>query len=265
MRTCVVLAAALAATSPVVLSAQTPSTPTQTQPANPTAAVAYPKPAKWFVNLHGGAQVGSQDADRTSPFTLYDEPATFESRQLINGGGLIDIGGAARLYRNYGVGISYAAFESTNDVQFSGSLPHPLLFDRPRSFNGTSAADHKERGVHVQALWFIPFTDKIDFTVGVGPSFFTVEQGFVRGITFSENPPDFTSVTIDTTDTATIKESGVGFNVGGNMTYAITRLIGASAMVRYTRGSLTFNLAEGQTADLDAGGFQFGIGIGVRF
>jgi hypothetical protein len=99
----------------------------------------------------------------------------------------------------------------------------------------------------------------------VGPSFFTVEQGFVRGITFSENPPDFTSVTIDTVDAVAIKESGVGFNVGANMTYAITRLIGASVMLRYSRGSLTFNLAEGQTADLDAGGFQFGAGIGVRF
>jgi hypothetical protein len=255
------VAALLAASVPTVLSAQT-STPSQTQP---TPASAYPAPAKWFVHFHVGAQAGSQDLSRTIDFSLYDEPATFATDQSAKGGGLIDIGGAARLYGDYGIGISYAQFGSSDDASFTGSLPHPLFFDQPRAFSGSASADHDERAVHVQALWFIPFTDKVDFTVGIGPSFFTVEQGFARGIEFSENPPDFTSVTVDNVDVVTVKESGVGFNLGGTMSYAITPRIGASVMVRYARGSLTFALSPEQSVEGHAGGFQIGAGVGVRF
>ena len=257
------VAALLAACVPTVLSAQTP-TPSQTKPATRTQSP-YPAPAKYFVHLHGGAQAGSQDMSRTTDFTLYDEAARFESDQESGGGGLIDIGGAARLYRNYGVGISYAQFGSSGDAAFSGSLPHPLFYDQPRSFSGSAAVEHKERAVHVQALWFIPFTDKVDFTVGLGPSFFTAEQGFARSFEFGETPPDFSSVTIDTVEVVTAKESGVGFNLGGSMTYAINPRIGASAMMRYSRGSLNFGLGSGQTVEGDAGGFQIGVGIGYRF
>lgn len=263
MRKCVLLAAAMAACVPTSISAQTPN-PTP-PPAQTRVQPPYPAPARWFVNIHGGAQVGSQDLNSAADFSLYEEPARFETQQTTNGGGLLDIGGAGRLYRNYGLGISYAQFESTNDASFSGSLPHPEFFDQPRAFSGTAPADHKERVVHIQALWFIPFTDKIEFTVGAGPSFFTVEQGLARGIVFSENPPEYTAVTIDSVDLVTVKESGVGFNLGANMFYTITRRIGASAMLRYTRGSLTFSLGEGQTADGKAGGFQFGAGVAVRF
>jgi hypothetical protein len=261
MRKCVLLAAVLAATIPSSLAAQT-KTPSQTKPKPPSP---YPEPARWFVHLHGGGQPGSQDVSHATDFDLYDERAHFETMQNIDGGGFLDIGGAVRLYENYGASISYAGFSSAGAVNYSGSLPHPEVFDRPRSFNGSATVEHKERGVHLQAVWFIPYTDKIDFTVGIGPSFFSAEQGFVRGFTFSENPPDFNTVTIDSVDVVNVKESGVGFNFGATGTYAITSYIGASVMLRYARASLTFNVGDGQTADVDAGGFQLGAGVGVRF
>jgi hypothetical protein len=261
MRKCVLLAAMLAASIPSLVAAQTPAkTQTKPQPRSP-----YPEPAKWFVHLHGGGQPGSQDLTSATDFDLYDERAHFETAQEADGGGFLDIGGAVRLYKNYGAGISYAGFSSSGTANYSGSLPHPLIFDQPRAFNGSESVRHKERGVHLQAVWFIPYTDKIDFTVGIGPSFFSVEQGFVRGFGFSENPPDFNNVTIDSVDVVTVKESGVGINFGATGTYAITSRIGASVMLRYAHGSLTFRLGEGQTVDADAGGFQLGAGVAVRF
>lgn len=266
MRKCVVLAALMAVPFPTIVAAQTPpagqsKTQTTTQPP-------YPAPAKWFVNFHGGAQVGSHDLTRSTEFDLYDERAQFGTTQKIKGGGLLDVGGAARLYEDYGLGLSYTRFRSAGEATFSGSLPHPIFTSDiapPRAISGTASAEHTEEAVHIQALWFIPYSDKIDFTVGIGPSFFKVKQGFVRGILFSENPPDFTSVTIDSVDAVNVKESGVGFNLGGTMTYAVWKNIGASAMLRYSRGSLTFALAEGQSVKVTVGGFQFGAGVGVRF
>jgi hypothetical protein len=266
----IVLSALMAVSSPTLVAAQTaapPQTQTTTQKPNPSP---YPEPAKWFVNFHAGAQVGSENLSRNSTFTLYDEPATFETDQKADGGFLLDVGGAARLYRDkYGIGLSFASFQSSNDSTFGGTLPHPLLFDQPRNFSGNASTEHKERAVHIQALWFIPYTDKVEFTVGIGPSFFSVEQGFARSISFSENPPDFTTVTIDSVEIVNVKESGVGFNVGATMSYAITRRYGAEfaadVMLRYSHGSLTFALGEGQSVEAGAGGFQLGVGIGARF
>jgi hypothetical protein len=268
MRSCIVLSA-LMAVSPTLVAAQTPSQPkpqTKTQkPASP-----YPAPGKWFVNFHAGAQVGSENMSRNSTFTLYEEPATIETNQKAGGGFLLDIGGAGRVYRDkYGIGLSYAAFQSSDDSTFQGTLPHPLVFDQPRNFNGNASTEHKERALHIQALWFIPYTDKIDFTVGIGPSFFFVEQGFARSVAFSENPPDFTTVTIDSVEVVNVKDSGVGFNIGATMSYVITKRYGADwggdVMLRYSHGSLKFALGEGQTVDAGVGGFQFGVGVGVRF
>ena len=269
MRSCIVLSALMAVCSPTLLAAQTPSQPPKQTTQKP-APSAFPPLPKWYVNFHAGAQLGSSDLSRTSDFTLYDEQATFQSNQKADGGFLLDVGGAGRLYRDkYGIGISFAAFQSSNDSTFTASLPHPLLFDQLRNVNGSATTDHKERALHVQALWFVPYTDKIDFTVGIGPSFFWVDQGFVRSFSFTETPPDYASVTVDSVDVVDASASAVGFNVGATMTYEIARRyganFGANVMLRYAFGSLTFDLGEGQEAHAHAGGFQFGAGIGVRF
>jgi hypothetical protein len=269
MRSCVVLSALMAVSSPTFVAAQTPSQPTKQTTQKPASA-AFPPPPKWYVNFHAGAQVGSQDVNRDSTFTIYEEPATFQTDQKADGGFLLDVGGAGRLYRDkYGIGVSFAAFQSSNDSTFQISLPHPLVFDQPRNVSGNATTDHKERALHIQALWFIPYTDKIDFTVGIGPSIFWVDQGFARSIAFSENPPDFTTVTVDSVDIANISDTAMGFNMGATMSYEIARRygadFGADVMLRYSHGSLNFNLGEGQTVHSHAGGFQFGVGIGVRF
>jgi hypothetical protein len=270
MKSCIVLAALMAVSSPILVAAQTSTPPKGQKPTQKPSPAPYPAPAKWFVNFHIGAQVGSEDMSRSSTFSLYDEDATFETDQKADGGFLLDVGGAARLYRDkYGIGLSFASFQSSNDSTFRGTLPHPLFFDQPRDFNGNASTEHKERALHIQALWFIPYTDKVDFTVGIGPSFFWVEQGFARSISFSENPPDFTSVTIDAVDVVDVKDSGVGFNIGATVSYAITRRygaeFGADAMLRYSHGSLRFALGEGQTVETGAGGFQLAVGVGARF
>ena len=219
-------------------------------------------------SVNGGAQIGNQDVDETTTFTLYDEPATIDFNQKIESGALLDIGGALRLkpIGGFGVGLTYTSLSSREAASITGSLPNPLVFDRPRSFSVTTdGLEHKEQAVHIQALWFMPFVEKVDFMFSAGPSFFTVTQGFARGVTFTENPPSFDTVTIDAVDVATLEESAVGFNLGADATYSFTPMLGVGAMMRFTWGTANFNLAEGQDAEVRAGGFQIGAGLRLRF
>ena len=227
-----------------------------------------PFDGRLIVSVNVASQVGNQDIDRSTTFTLYDEAATVEFAQKIESGVLFDIGGAYRLKPTaaYGVGITYTALSSRESASITGLLPHPLFFDRARSFSVTTdGLEHEERAVHLQALWFVPFVEKVDITLSAGPSFFTVTQGFARGISFSENPPSFDSITVDSVDVVTLEESAVGLHIGADVTYSFTPKVGVGALMRFTRGTADFNLAEGQEAEVKVGGFQIGVGLRVRF
>ena len=71
-------------------------------------------------------------------------------------------------------------------------------------------------------------------------------------------------MTIDSVNSVELRDSGWGFNLGGEVTYALTPTIGANGLLRYSHGNVEFN-PEGQTADVGAGGFQIGVGLKYRF
>ena len=72
-------------------------------------------------------------------------------------------------------------------------------------------------------------------------------------------------MTIDSVDMVELKDSAWGFNIGADMTYAVTPTIGVAALMRYTRGTVEFNISDTQTADVKAGGFQIGGGVRLKF
>jgi len=225
-----------------------------------------PLGGKVFVSVNFGIQVGDNSLVRESSFDLYDETATVEVNQTINNGAFLEFAGAYKVRDDLGVGLSYNFVSNSGEGTISGSLPHPQFFDQPRTF--TASEDdlaHSENAFHFQAVWFVPFTEKVDFTISGGPSLFNVKQELIRSVAFSENPPSFTSVTIDSVEVIELRDSAWGFNIGADMTYALTPSIGVGALIRYSRGTVEFNLSDSQTADVTAGGFQIGGGLRLRF
>jgi hypothetical protein len=221
---------------------------------------------KAFVSVNFGIQVGDNDLDRTSTFDLYDETATVDIQQTINNGAFFDVSAAYKVRGNLGVGLAYDFVSNSGDGSVSGSLPHPQFFDQPRTF--TASADdlgHSEHAFHFQAVWFVPFTDKVDFAISGGPSVFNAKQELIRGVTFSEVPPNFTSVTIDSVEVVALRDTGWGFNLGADMTYALTPSIGVGALVRYSYGTVGFDVSDTETTDVTVGGFQIGGGVRFKF
>jgi opacity protein-like surface antigen len=225
-----------------------------------------PVEGKVIVNANVGFQTGGGDLERNETFDLYDEQASVDVVQEIKGGGFFEFGAQYKVNKQFGIGLTYGYLSSKGDGALSGSLPHPLFFDQPRAITA-SAADlsHKENQWHFQAVYYIPFTEKVDFAVSGGPSLFNVKQQLLRGVQFSENPPAYTTVTIDTVDIVEPTDSGWGFNIGADMTYALTPHLGVGAILRYSWANVEFNLSDTQTADVKAGGFQIGGGVRYRF
>jgi len=235
-------------------------------PAESRAQLPQPFDGRVTVSVNAGGQAGSTDVSRQRAFSLYEEEARFESNQTVSTGGILDIGGTYRVGANWGVGIGYTRSQGSNDAVVAGSIPHPLFFGQPRTVNASlTGLSTRERAVHLQAVLFVPFVERVDFAFAAGPSFYSVRQEFATGFAISEVPPGFNTVSIDSIDLTTARRSGTGFNLSGEATYAVTNTIGAGLMLRYTRANVEFGFGDGGTVELSPGGLQIAAGVRLRF
>jgi hypothetical protein len=235
------------------------------QAASPAASGGMmPAGGRIFVSLSGLYQPGKDKIVQTTTFTAYDEPATTTATQNVkNGGGMFDFGGG---YRNktYGVGISFTRFKSTNDASITGSIPHPLFFDAFRTVSSTlDGLEHTEHVVHLDAYYFVPVAEKMDAAVFIGPSFFSVRQDYVTGLGAFTESSNLQTVTIPT-GRGTAKDSPIGFNIGGELTYTVHPNVAGAFMLRFSRANAELDF-EGATHKMHSGNVQVGAGLRFRF
>ena len=120
------------------------------------SAQTQPPPATLgFVNVNFGAQPGTRSIGRTDTRPVYGEEATLVTAQENGSGAMFDITGGYRFHgkwSNWAGAIGFSNFQNHTDSSVVVTVPHPLLFNAPRTIN-TSVADlsHSERGIHLQA------------------------------------------------------------------------------------------------------------------
>jgi Outer membrane protein beta-barrel domain len=211
-------------------------------------------------SVNFGLQASSGDFTQRVTPTIYLEPASIDIAQNYENGPLFDIGGGVTLFGNIGVGLSYSHTSGDGAAAIAAQIPDPLLTDRPRGAS-TSAdgLDHSENAVHVQVFYRFAASPKLDITVGVGPTFFSVKQELIDTVTVTEPTPTIAPVVVEASD------SPVGVNFGADLTYMVTKTIGAGVLLRYATGSADLATPSGSSLSLDAGGFQFAGGLRVRF
>ena len=212
---------------------------------------------KGFVSLSGGIQTGTSDVGNTVVFDVYGEEATLVTDQDVKGGAFFEIAGGYRVWRNLAVGASYTFLQSKSDAAITGSIPDPILFDTLRSTN-TEVTDlsHRETWFAGLLTWGLPITDKIDVLVSGGPAFVTVEQELPTGATVTEPGPSLTNVAA-----TKISESAIGFMVGADVRYMVTSRIGVGVMAKFATASVDLT----EETKMDAGGFQIGGGVRIKF
>ena len=218
-----------------------------------------------FISVNGLGQAGDGEViNQSQSATVYGETATVSSAQNVSlAAGVLDIGGGFRTDR-FGVGVAFTTSTNTDPGIATASIPHPFLFNRPRtSISTIDGLEHKERVVHVQAYYFLPVAEKAELSLFVGPSFYNVEQDYITGFNSFTESSNFETVTVPVT-TATASDAQIGYNIGAEATYRFTRNVGAGVLLRFTRASAELDLG-GQPMTMNVGDLQFGGGIRFRF
>ena len=209
-----------------------------------------------FLDVNAGVQVASRTFVVGARPIVYNETAIVDTSHDVGSGGLFDVSGGYRVWRDLSIGLGFSFARSSGDAAMTAAVPHPLFHDRRVETKATAdALKHSEKAVHLQAIWTMPVTDKIDASFSVGPSFISVSQEVVNGITVTANTQNATPLVETQSDTAK------GFHVGADLSYLLTPRYGVGGFIRYVGGS------EGlpSVPELKVGGFQVGGGARLRF
>jgi len=222
-----------------------------------------------YLNVGFGVESGTSALADTRTFLIYDETGTLASSADYTSGSLFDVGIGFRVWRNLSAGVSYHQEQNTADIKLTGSVPHPVFFNQPRSFSVIAGGEafRKEKAVHVQLGWMLPIADKLDVLLFGGPSWFRLEQPTVDEVRIADQSSPFLQVTVNPT-VVIRKKSPVGFNVGADAAYMLWQndsvRVGAGVFFRYAVAKTSVLLLSTEQST-DVGGLQIGFGGRLRF
>ena len=212
-----------------------------------------------IVSINASYLTASRTFDDTRTFDLYAEQGSFTTDYDVEASVGIDAGAFVRVWQNLAAGVAFTSHKDDGDLVIEGSVPHPLLFNQPRSIEGTVPGTREETAVHLQVAFIVPVNKKLRVVVFGGPSFFTVKQSVVTGIDYDEAYP-YDEATFSGADVSVEEENKTGFNVGADVGYFFTRNVGVGGIIRFSQTKVTFSLGE-----VDAGGAMVGGGVRFRF
>jgi opacity protein-like surface antigen len=268
----VALALTLSAVAPHQVFAQDPAAQapaTQPPAAQPAPSASTPSSSssgsKAFIAVHFGGQAGSSSLRDVFTFTQYDETATVTTDQDYGGGVLFNIEGGYKFGARWAAGVAFTRTGGNADSNVTAVIPHPQIFDAPRTATfDTADTNHSERAAHFFLAYLFPVSDAFEMRVFAGPSVINVHHDLVAAVNFTETAP-FTTVTINGTTNQESSKTVGAFHVGLGGTYAVTDRVGVDGFFRFARRTVDLPGVGSGTAEIKAGGAQFGVGLRVGF
>lgn len=181
--------------------------------AAPAAAQAVSQP-----RVEVSANVGALTA--TSTFTATTtrpsnggETETITTEYAAKAAFTFNAGAAVRIATQLWLGVHYAMADMKPGASITAVVPHPILFNAPRTVEGSvDSVAHNERNVHVDLMYALP-VHGLDIKIMGGPTFFNIEQDFVSTVAIDETYP-FDTATFASATTTRESGSAVGFNAG---------------------------------------------------
>jgi len=240
------------------LAAQPPATTTK----KPAAAAKRP-PGRGFIAVNAGVQTAPSDFTDEFTFDVNAESGTIEADYPSTSALLLDASAGYRFWGQFGVAIGAAHSSASGPVAIRASIPHPFLLDQDRLVEGESGdLSRTETAAHLQLFYEMAPRGKWRARFFAGPSYFNIEQDLVREVTVNESYP-YDTATFSSAVTDTVDGSGVGFNVGADLSWMFSKRSGAGLLLRYARAGVDLNAPDPRNVSTDGGGLH--VGAGLRF
>ena len=231
--------------------------------------------ARIFVDVNFGTAASlAKDREFQSRFVVFSEAgssfATYPEPSPANLA-FVEVGGSYRLTRWIGVGISYSRTAYEDVAGLKATIPHPTFFSAPTTNTGATGEPltRTEGATNVFAVVVPVRTSRFEWRVLGGPSFFSLKADMVKEILYVQtHDPASPQQTITVTGftTAQAKASKLGYHIGSDATFFLTKLIGVGGGVRFSYGTVTLDeepLSK-VSQDIRVGGTQVFLGLRLR-
>jgi hypothetical protein len=213
----------------------------------------------------GGYQMSTHEFSDHLVFPLFGEEAEFDADYRWPKGPYFDVNGSVRIWRRLGAGVGISILDRDEQAAVTGRVPHPLVFDRPRTVSGESPElRRQEHAVHIFARALVVDAARVGVFVFGGPTRFDVTHDLVTEVQFTQSAP-FDTATFAATVTEEREESVVGFHAGADVVFSFTPQVGLGWLLRFSHGSVDFVTGDGDTIDVDVGGAQTAVGLRVSY
>jgi hypothetical protein len=174
------------------------------------------------------------------------------------------VGAAVRIVPQFWVGVQYAVADMKPSASITAVIPHPILFNAPRTVQGSiNDVAHNEQNVHVDLMYALP-VHAVDMKVMGGPTFFNLKQDLVSTVTVNETYP-FDTATFAGATTKRLSKRAVGFNAGVDISSPLSSHVAAGALIRYSRADVKFDDEAFGHQTVKAGGLEAAAGVRLRF
>ncbi len=218
-----------------------------------------------FISVNAGIQPAPSGLSDRFTFEAELETATVDVDYPFEQATIIDGGAAVRLWKRLGAGVAVSSYARDGSAAVDASIPHPFFFEQPREVTGDATdITRSESAIHAQLVYIVHTSERLRILFSAGPSRIAVEQEIVTGVQYDESFP-FDTATFRSATTQLLKGSKIGFNVGADVGYMITRMFGVGGMVRFSRADIDLDGPANRSISVEAGGVQVGGGIRVVF
>lgn len=168
------------------------------------------------------------------------------------------------LGRSLGLGVGAILHSRDLNATLDVQVPHPFVFDFPRSASGAYASTLKTTVIYLNFIYHVAIRD---FAVDVfaGPAFFNSSADILDGVAIQDAFPNET-VTISLS-TENVKQSSWGIQAGADLNYYFSNSLGVFLEARYLAGGSAFTPGSGTVPEikLSLGGVTVGAGLVYRF
>jgi hypothetical protein len=221
---------------------------------------------RFRLSVDAGVQFSPSAFDTEATQRVYVENAPVDASYTITHGLSIDGGVSVRLAGHFGVGVTVSRFTATNDAAVTAAVPHPFFFHAPRAIAGTAAGlERDELVTHVQAVYTLRPSAKVDIALSAGPSFFHVRQAVVTAVSFTDTYP-YDTAAFTGASSRNVSGDAAGFNVGADTSWRLSRHAGLGVSARFSRATLSPAMPDGTApVSIDAGGVQLAGGLRLYF
>ena len=247
------------------------------------AAQAQPASSEKKVGIYLNFHIGMNwPADATfinsGEVAIAPNVETIKTSYPLDSGIAVEIGGGVVIKGRWIVGAAYTHAGSSAKGQLTVELTHPPTHGLISDTTGTAPFDREENSVHIQGGVLLPM-GKLEVTLFGGPSRLSVSQLEVYDIAGAEAlvGSDWT-VNITQAFSAVQSASAWGYNVGGDVSYAVGRGISVGVQARYSRATVSMEDKLATSAatfingtltqvfkDVTVGGLAVTGGVRVRF